>query len=65
MAPLYWRTGSVYVMRRDVILMKRAIYGDAVHGYLVNEPRSWFNIDSEFDWQLTEAWLRYEKRASR
>jgi CMP-N,N'-diacetyllegionaminic acid synthase len=59
MAPLYWRTGSVYVMRRDVIVDKGALYGDSVHGYIVNEPRSWFNIDSDFDWQLTEAWLRH------
>jgi CMP-N-acetylneuraminic acid synthetase len=59
MAPLYWRTGSVYVMRRDVIMQKGAIYGEQVHGFVVNEPRSWFNIDSDFDWQLTEAWLRY------
>lgn len=57
--PLYWRTGSVYVMRRNVILEKNAIYGDNVHGFVVSDARSFFNIDSEFDWQLTEAWLRH------
>lgn len=60
-APLYWRTGAVYVIKRDVIVNKQAIYGDDVRGYLVNEPRSWFNLDSEFDWQLTEAWLKHMK----
>ena len=43
----------------DVILGKGALYGDSVHGHIVNEPRSWFNVDSDFDWQLTEAWLRH------
>ena len=57
---LYWRTGSVYVMRRDIIIENNAIYGNSVHGYQVNAPRSWFNIDNEFDWQLTEAWIRYQ-----
>jgi CMP-N-acetylneuraminic acid synthetase len=60
MPPLYWRTGSVYAFRRDVVLQKRAIYGDKVHGYMVNEPRSWFNLDTDFDWQLTEAWLQHQ-----
>ena len=58
--PLYWRTGAVYVIRREVLLEKEAIYGNKVHGYVVNEARSWFNIDTDFDWQLTEAWLRYQ-----
>jgi CMP-N,N'-diacetyllegionaminic acid synthase len=59
--PVYWRTGSVYVMRRDVLLEKNVVYGDKVYGYVVNESRSWFNIDSDFDLQLTEAWLRDQK----
>lgn len=65
MGPLYWRTGSVYAMRREVILRKRAIYGDKVHGYLVNEPRSWFNIDTDFDWRRMEAWLRNEQSSEK
>jgi CMP-N-acetylneuraminic acid synthetase len=58
---IYWRTGAVYVIRREVILERNAIFGDKVCGYVVNEPRSWFNIDTEFDWQLVEAWLRYHQ----
>lgn len=56
---IYWRTGSVYAMQRDVVVEKQALYGDNIHGYVVDEARSWFNIDSQLDWQMTEAWLLY------
>lgn len=58
---IYWRTGAVYVMRRDVIINQRAIYGSKVLGYPVPEERS-FNIDTMFDWRLVEAWLEYSDR---
>ena len=62
---IYWRTGAVYVIRREVILERNAIFGDKVCGYVVNEPRSWFNIDTELDWQLVEAWLHYHQQEER
>lgn len=58
---IYWRTGSVYVMRRDVIINQNAIYGEKVVGFEVPDERS-FNIDTMFDWQLIEAWLEYQQR---
>lgn len=55
---LYWRTGSVYAMKRDVV-MKGSLYGDDTRGYVVPEERA-FNIDTPFDFELTGAWLKYK-----
>lgn len=55
----YWRTGAVYAVRRDVLLEQRSLYGSSTVGHVVPMERS-FNIDSEFDWMVTEAWLAYQ-----
>jgi CMP-N-acetylneuraminic acid synthetase len=60
-ATFYVRTGSVYLMTRDLVVERRAIYGDDVRGYIC-PPETAFNIDSEFDWELTEAWLAWQER---
>lgn len=61
---LYWRTGSVYAMKRDVVMNERSLYGRDVRGYLQDEERC-FNIDSPFDWALCEAYVMYKKDAIR
>lgn len=55
---LFWRTGAVYAMKRNVLLEQRSLYGQDIRGYTVPETRS-FNIDTPFDWDLTEAWIQY------
>lgn len=60
---IYWRTGSVYVIRRDVIMERGVIYGDRVYGHMAPEERS-FNLDTMFDWHLAEAWMRYKASRS-
>lgn len=57
---LYWRTGSVYAMKRDVAL-GGSLYGTKICGYIQDEARA-FNIDSPFDWDLCEAYLEYQTR---
>lgn len=59
---LYWRTGSVYAMKRDVV-MAGSLYGSSQKGYIQEESRA-FNIDSPFDWELCEAWLAYKQSRS-
>lgn len=59
---LYWRTGSVYAMKRDVA-MAGSLYGQSVKGYIQDENRA-FNIDSPFDWELCEAYLLYKQSRS-
>ena len=60
MTTLYRRSGSVYLMKRDVVVEQRALYGDDVRGYVCAAETA-FNIDSEFDWALTEAWIAWQE----
>jgi CMP-N-acetylneuraminic acid synthetase len=55
--PLYYRAGTVYVMRRKCIFEDNNLYGDSTCGHLVPDERC-FNIDSPFDWQLCEAYMK-------
>ncbi len=57
---LYWRTGSVYAMRRDVVMNEHSLYGKDIRGYPQPEERA-FNIDSPFDWDLCEAYLAFRQ----
>ncbi len=61
MKPLYMRTGAVYVMGRDTLLEKKSLYGDYVEGHVVDDIRSWINIDDLQDWEMAEAWLAYRQ----
>ena len=52
-----WRNGAIYAMRRDVVMEQGSLYGASTVGYVMPEERS-FNIDSLFDWDLLEGYLR-------
>ncbi len=53
-----WRNGAVYAMKRDVLIKMNSLYGENIVGYKMSEKNS-FNIDTLFDWDLTEAYLKY------
>lgn len=53
-----WRNGAVYVIRRDVVVNDRTLYGAKVGGYVMPDERS-SNIDEPIDWVITEALLRH------
>ena len=55
--PIYWRNGAIYATKRNIIIHNNSLYGDSIVGYKMNEENS-FNIDSQFDWNLTEAYIR-------
>jgi len=57
---LYWRTGAVYAMKRDIVVEQRALYGASTSGYMVPEESA-FNIDCPFDWDLCEAYMMYKQ----
>ena len=57
---IFWRTGAVYVMRRDVAVEGKSLYGASTYGYYVPEDRC-FNIDNPFDWDLCEAYLSFKQ----
>lgn len=55
--PAFHREGSVYVVRRDVLMERNTLYGDRVVGHLMESRRS-VNIDTLEDWERAEALLR-------
>jgi CMP-N-acetylneuraminic acid synthetase len=60
--PAYHREGSVYVVRRDVVLGQGSLYGRSLVGLEIDPSRS-VNIDSPEDWARAEQLLRGEATA--
>jgi CMP-N,N'-diacetyllegionaminic acid synthase len=52
--PAFHREGSVYLVRRDVLMEKHSLYGSKVVGFSIEPSRS-VNIDTLADWQRAEA----------
>jgi len=55
--PAFHREGSVYVTRRDVVIVDDAILGERVAGYPLDPERS-VNLDERRDWDRAERLLR-------
>jgi CMP-N,N'-diacetyllegionaminic acid synthase len=55
--PAFHREGSIYLMRRDVLMMQGSLYGARVIGYVV-DPALSINIDTLEDWARAEALLQ-------
>ncbi len=55
--PAYHREGSVYVVRRDVLMVDGSFYGACFAGYEIPSERS-VNIDGLEDWEQAERLLR-------
>lgn len=55
--PAFHREGSVYVTRRDVIMVKNSLYGSRVFGYEIARANV-VNIDSQADLDRAEAMLK-------
>jgi CMP-N-acetylneuraminic acid synthetase len=62
--PAFHREGSVYVVRRDVVLEEGSLYGRFLVGYEMDASRS-VNVDSLDDWDRAERLLGVEPAASR
>jgi len=54
--PAFHREGSVYVVRRDVVLEQNSLYGRFLIGYEIDASRS-VNVDSLEDWERAERLL--------
>ncbi|MCP4660809.1 MAG: acylneuraminate cytidylyltransferase family protein [bacterium] len=55
--PAFHRDGSVYVVRRDVLMNRQSLYGDRLVGFAMEPERS-VNLDTPADWQRAEELLR-------
>lgn len=56
-APIYRRCGLLYIFRPNNVLKQKSLYGDTTSAYIVPTERA-FDIDTAFDWQLTEYLMR-------
>ena len=54
--PAYSRDGTVYAVRRDVVVLEHDLYGHRCHP-LVLDPEESLMLDSEADWTRAEALL--------
>jgi CMP-N,N'-diacetyllegionaminic acid synthase len=54
--PAFHREGSVYVVRRDILMKGNSFYGRRFKGYLLDPAQS-ANIDTPEDWQRAETLL--------
>jgi CMP-N,N'-diacetyllegionaminic acid synthase len=61
LSPVFVRTGLVYVMKAEVVLEQRSIYGDRIVSLIVPEERA-ITIDEESDFRLAEFLLSGEAR---
>ena len=54
--PAYSRDGTVYAVRRDVVVLEHDLYGHRCHP-LILDPEESLMLDSEADWTRAEALL--------
>ncbi|MFN3647994.1 MAG: cytidylyltransferase domain-containing protein [Armatimonadota bacterium] len=54
--PAFHREGSVYVMRRDVLMERDSLFGERLFGYALDPSQS-VNIDTPADWAEAERLL--------
>lgn len=61
--PAYHREGSVYVVKRDVLMETNSLYGSKIAGFPIERSRS-VNIDTPEDWVRAEELLGRPKSAA-
>jgi CMP-N,N'-diacetyllegionaminic acid synthase len=57
-APKYVLNGAIYLVRRDVLLARRSLYGERTFGYVMPRERS-LDIDTRWDLHVADLVLRY------
>ncbi|MFK2820697.1 acylneuraminate cytidylyltransferase family protein [Flavobacteriaceae sp. LMIT009] len=49
----YYRDGSIYITKTEVILNQNSLFGDSIH-YILSDKSRHVNIDTEEDWKRAE-----------
>lgn len=49
----YFRDGSIYLTKAEVVLKKDSLYGDKI-GYIVSQSERFVNLDTMADWERAE-----------
>lgn len=55
--PAFFRDGSIYITKTEVILQTHSLYGEKI-AYMENDPKYYVNIDTEQDWEKAEQKLK-------
>lgn len=58
--PAFYRDGSLYITKTNVILQKKSLYGEKL-AFIVSNPSFYVNIDTEKDWLIAEEKLALVK----
>tara|TARA_R110002072_G_scaffold195752_1_gene353056 strand:- start:3058 stop:3768 length:711 start_codon:yes stop_codon:yes gene_type:complete len=51
----YFRDGSIYLTKTEVILKQESLYGDTI-GYIISKNKQFVNLDTPEDWERAE-WI--------
>ena len=51
--PAYYRDGSIYLVKTEVLLKKRSLYGERI-AFSLSENEAFVNIDTIEDWETAE-----------
>ena len=57
----YYRDGSIYLTKSEVILNQKSIYGNSI-GYVLSNNLERINIDTQEDWFIAESVLNNKSR---
>ncbi len=60
--PCFWRDGSVYLVRRRVLMTAHTLFGERMRGYPA-DPEFSVNLDGPRDWEEAERKLARRERA--
>lgn len=52
----YFRDGSIYLTKSEVILEQDSLYGSSI-GYVISEGEKYVNLDTAADWEQAESML--------
>jgi CMP-N-acetylneuraminic acid synthetase len=55
--PAFHRDGRVYVVRRDVLVERRSLYGRRLAAYVADDPERSVNLDTPADWEQAEQFI--------
>lgn len=53
----YFRDGSIYLTKTEVILKQESLYGDTI-GHIVSQNKRFVNLDTMADWEQAEQFLK-------
>lgn len=57
----YFRDGSIYLTRSEVILNKKSLFGNSI-SFIESSVETYINIDTQTDWEKAEQYLKNQHK---